>query len=95
MQLLQILLHSGEKGISRDILLEMLYGRDELMNPANNLRVAVHRLRNQLGESILPDGEYISTENGIYRWNAPVDTWVDTHEFEPSARSCGVGRRCG
>lgn len=82
MQLLQILLYSGEKGISRDILLEMLYGRDELMNPANNLRVAVHRLRNQLGESILPDGEYISTENGIYRWNAPVDTWVDTHEFD-------------
>lgn len=82
MQLLQILLHFGKKGVARDILLNMLYGREEVMNPSNNLRVAVHRLRKLLDDSILPNGDYISTENGIYRWDPPIKTWVDTHEFD-------------
>lgn len=82
MQLLQILLHYGKKGIARDILLNMLYGREEVMNPSNNLRVAVHRLRKLLEDSILPAGEYISTEDGIYRWDPPIETWVDTQEFD-------------
>lgn len=45
MKLLQILLHCGENGISRAKLLENLYGREELADVANNLRVTSHRLK--------------------------------------------------
>lgn len=55
-KLLQILLHesfcgSGEQaGIPRTELLEDLFGREELSNVANNLRVTVHRLKKMLAE---------------------------------------------
>lgn len=45
MKLLQILLYYGEQGIAREKLLSALYGRDELSDAANNLRVTVHRLK--------------------------------------------------
>ncbi len=50
-KLLQILLHEsfcrrGDRvGIPRTELLEDLFGREELSNVANNLRVTVHRLK--------------------------------------------------
>lgn len=72
-KLLQILLHesfcgSGEQaGIPRTELLEDLFGREELSNVANNLRVTVHRLKKMLVEAGLPEYDYIKIENGIYR----------------------------
>lgn len=82
MQLLQILVHFQEKGVARNRLLDMLYGREEVLNPANNLRVTAHRLKKLIRESGLPEGEYIRIEGGIYYWDAPIRTWVDTHEFD-------------
>ena len=43
MKLLLILLYSGSEGITRNRLLEDLYGREELADSANNLRVTIHR----------------------------------------------------
>lgn len=82
MQLLQILIHFQEKGVARNRLLDMLYGREDVVNPANNLRVTVHRLKKLIKESGLPEGEYIHSEGGIYYWDSPVETWVDTKEFD-------------
>ena len=81
MKLLQILIYRGEKGISRELLLEELYGREELTDVANNLRVTVHRLKKVLEEAGLPKHNYITTEKGIYRWNAPMNTVVDARVF--------------
>lgn len=83
LKLLQILLHnSGEKGgIPRNQLLEDLYGSEEVSDAANNLRVTVHRLKKMLAESILPEYEYIQIENGIYKWQSPMETWVDVLEL--------------
>ena len=47
-KLLLILLHSGEDGIARNRLLDDLYGRHELENVSNNLRVTLHRLKKML-----------------------------------------------
>ena len=60
LKLLQILLHySGVRGgISRNQLLEELYGREDVSDAANNLRVTVHRLKKMLADTILPDYEY-------------------------------------
>ena len=85
-KLLQILLHesfcgSGEQaGIPRTELLEDLFGREELSNVANNLRVTVHRLKKMLVEAGLPEYDYIKIENGIYRWDSPMKVRIDVAE---------------
>ena len=89
LKLLQILLHySGVRGgIPRNQLLEELYGREEVSDAANNLRVTVHRLKKMLADSILPDYEYIQIDNGIYRWKSPMTTWVDVIDFSESVKA--------
>lgn len=82
MQLLQILVQFKDKGVARSRLLDMLYGREDILNPGNNLRVTVHRLKKLIRDAGLPEGEYIRTEGGVYYWSAPIETVVDTHEFE-------------
>ena len=71
-KLLQILLHSslvedrGSTGIPRAQLLDDLFGREELANVGNNLRVTVFRLRKMLIEAGLPEYEYIVKEKGVF-----------------------------
>lgn len=81
-RLLLILLYNGEDGITRSRLLEELYGREEMADAANNLRVTVHRLKKILAEANLPAFEYIVLKNGIYKWNSPMKTVVDALEFQ-------------
>lgn len=81
-RLLLILLYHGEEGIARTRLLEELYGREDMADSANNLRVTVHRLKKMLEEAGLPAYDYIMTKGGVYRWNAPIETIVDAHEFQ-------------
>ena len=81
MKLLQILVYHGDKGITRGQLLEDLYGREELADAANSLRVTVHRLKKLLPSIGLPEGEYVNIKKGIYRWDAPMETVVDTTVF--------------
>ena len=57
MKLLQILLYHGDTGISRDKLLDELYGREELADAANNLRVTAHRLKKIIVDAGLPSHE--------------------------------------
>ena len=81
MKLLQILLYHGDTGISRDKLLDELYGREELADAANNLRVTAHRLKKIIVDAGLPSHDYINIKKGIYRWDAPMPTEVDAHQF--------------
>ena len=81
MKLLQILLYHGDNGISRDKLLDELYGREELADAANNLRVTAHRLKKIIVDAGLPSHDYINIKKGIYRWDAPMPTEVDAHQF--------------
>lgn len=82
MKLFLILLYHGEEGISRGRLMENLYGRDELSDAANNLRVSVCRLKKLLTEAGLPEHEYIVSRNGRYYWDSEMETVVDAREFE-------------
>ena len=81
MKLLQILMYYGEQGIAREKLLSALYGRDELADAANNLRVTVHRLKKMIVEAGLPEAEYVNIKKGIYSWQAPMETNVDAKAF--------------
>lgn len=81
-KLLLILLYAGEKGITRAKLLEDLYGREERLDTANNLRVLIHRLKKSFTEAGLPDYEYIIKKSGVYKWNSPMQVQIDALEME-------------
>ena len=81
-KLLQILFYHKESGITREKLLEDLYGREELTDAANNLRVTVHRLKKVLTNAGLPEGDYISIKKSVYKWESPVEVKVDALEME-------------
>lgn len=81
MKLLQILLYRGEKGIAREKLLEELYGREELADMANNLRVTVHRLKKLLVDAGLPPYDYVNVKKGIYWWDSPMEMEIDAIVF--------------
>ena len=87
MKLLFILLHSGDKGISRKELLTSLFGDEELANTGNSLRVAMHRLKKQLVSLGLPEYEYIISRKGMYYWDSPMSTEVDIFLFEQYVRN--------
>lgn len=84
MKLLQILLYATgtpEGGIARPKLWEELFGREDLANVANNLRVTVHRLKKILSDTCLPEYEYLHIEEGIYKWESPIPLYIDALEF--------------
>ena len=81
-KLLQILLYHLEKGIAREALLECLYGREDLTDAANNLRVTVHRLKKLLVDAGLPEHDYITIKKGIYQWDSPMPVVVDALEMK-------------
>jgi DNA-binding SARP family transcriptional activator/GGDEF domain-containing protein len=89
MKLLQLLLYYGTNGIAREKLLEELYGREELADVANNLRVTVHRLKKMLVDAGLPQYDYIRIKKGIYQWNSPMKTELDTEVFNRLIESAG------
>lgn len=81
MKLLQVLLYYGEKGISRNKLIENLYKAEELADAPNSLRVTSYRLKKMLVNIGLPEHNYIRISKGIYYWNGPMKTEVDVHQF--------------
>lgn len=86
LQLFLILLYAGDKGMTRDGLLDMLYGSSDSENPGGNLRATIFRLRRLLEKSGLPEHDYIRTGNNVYYWdpgNLPV--YIDAKEFEAAA----------
>lgn len=82
LKLLQVLLYYSENGIAREKLIENLYGREELADAANNLRVTVHRLKKLLMDAGMPDYDYINIKKGIYRWQSPMEVKVDALEMK-------------
>lgn len=81
MKLLQLLLHHLEKGIAREELIECLYGREDITDAANNLRVTSHRLKKLLTDAGLPEYDYITIKKGIYYWDSPMEVSVDVLEM--------------
>lgn len=77
MKLLQILLYRLDNGIAREELIECLYGREEISDASNNLRVTVHRLKKLLIDAGLPEYDYIAIKKGIYKWESPMEVSVD------------------
>lgn len=81
-RMLQMLLHAGSAGVSREQLLENLFGYDAEGDIANNLSVTVHYLRKLLRESRLPQENYIRAKGGRYWFVSSFPVEVDALAFE-------------
>ena len=75
--LVRILAAQRGRVVSRDALIEALWGEQLPADPATNLNVIVNRARRALGE---PDA--ILTEGGGYRLRAGPDIVVDIEQFQ-------------
>lgn len=92
-QLLQLLFHAGEAGITRAQLLQRLFGREEVTNPSNSLRATVFRLRKLLvAAGVAENDEFVHIKSGIYRWTSAIPVELDTVLFEEMATAALADR---
>lgn len=80
--LLQFLLVHHKQGVTKDTLIDLMYRNKETDNPANALKLLVHRLRKLFTLSGFPDYEYIKYSNGSYQWNNEIPVEIDFEQFE-------------
>jgi len=81
-QLLQMIFYNRDKGISKEILMDAVYGRDSVENRNGSLNNTIFRLRRQLEAAGLPKGKYIVIHNGIVQWENLIPVEVDVLQFE-------------
>ena len=81
MELLLLLLHRKETGMARSRLADALYGVDEVADAGNSLRVTSHRLRKLLLDAGMPEEDFITIREGIYRWSSREEMDVDVWKF--------------
>lgn len=94
MQLLAMLIYFRE-GVSREILLQNLYGDKELVDMSNNLRVTVFKLRKLLVQAGLPDDHYIMMQNGVYRWMSKLPVSCDVCDFQEHIKKADLAQSSG
>ena len=80
-KLLQILVCSEGRTVSRERLLDMLYGNEDITDAANNLRVTTFRLKKMLVTAGLPQYDYIQIKSGMYSFAAPMEVVLDADGF--------------
>lgn len=79
--LMQILLHNVKTGISRDYLEDILLGDRDVVNRHQALQTIVYKAKKKLKKMGLPDVNYITLENGIYRWTPKIAVVEDAAIF--------------
>ena len=88
-RLLQMLLLSVPDGISKNELIDNLYGWNEGDGAAdfnNSLNVLIYRLKKQLIAAGLPDDNYIEIRDGICRFGSRIPLETDVWRFEKTVR---------
>ena len=81
MELLLLLLHRIETSIARSRLADALYGVEEVADAGNSLRVTLHRLRKLLLDAGMPEEDFITIREGVYRWSSREEMDVDVWKF--------------
>lgn len=85
-QLLQMVLLCTEEGAAKSSLIDALYGREDVENKNGSFNNTIFRLRKQLKTAGLPDGSYISIQNGLCQWDGRVPVEIDCCEFEKKVK---------
>lgn len=90
-QLLEIVWLSGDRGIPKDSLINILYDREEQSNISNSFNNLIYQMHKQLKKSGLPDGDYIVNRDGIFFPDENVEIESDAITFVQcveKARTC-------
>ncbi len=80
--LMQILLHHGENGVSRDMLERVLFEDRDIQDIHHAARSVIYNAKRKLRAAGLPDVNYIEQRKGICYWNPQVPVKEDAAEFE-------------
>ena len=80
-QLLQLVWLHGEKGISKERLMQSLYDRESLYNMNNSFYNLVYQMRKHMHRLGLPETEYISRKGGYYVTDNTIPLRIDALEF--------------
>lgn len=84
-QLLAALLCYGEEGLSAERMLDMLY-YDDKDKTIDDICKLMGRLRGELARSVLPKGDYIIENNGVYRFGGGLAAESDAGAFRSMYR---------
>ena len=80
--LMQILLHNVKKGVSRDVLEDILLGDRDIENRHQALQTIIYKAKRKLKSMGLPEVNYIFLDKGIYHWTPEIPVKEDAEEFE-------------
>lgn len=81
-RLLQVLLHYGNKGVSRNELVRIL-DEDSKSDDINHLlRSVLYNIRRKFKELGFPESDFIEFREGRYYWTSDVKVWEDARAFE-------------
>ncbi|MBR0385248.1 MAG: diguanylate cyclase [Erysipelotrichaceae bacterium] len=80
--LMEMIIHSGPQGVSRDSLVSMLFAGRDLNNANHAIQSILYNAKVRLRESGLPDIRYFIYEDGMYHWNYEIPILEDAREFE-------------
>lgn len=90
--LLQILIHSREKGVTRDSLEEFLFADRDVDNAHHSLRSVIYNAKKTLEKAGLPKTNYITSEKNVFYWTDEIEVEEDAYEFEKSYHLAQQGK---
>lgn len=80
--MLQYLFFNYASGVSKETLIKSFYDGDDIVNPENNLKVNMHRLRRLLKEATDLDLDFIKIKKSVYFINPEISVSIDYLEFQ-------------
>ena len=80
-QLLQVMWLQGDKGITKERLINYLYERDNLSNANNSFNNLVYQMRKQMVSAGLPDADYVLKRDKLFVTDKSIPLKVDAIEF--------------
>jgi DNA-binding SARP family transcriptional activator len=86
-QLLQIVWLSGDKGVTKEHLINALYERDKIANSNNSLNNLIYQMHQRTVRAGLPDESYIVRRGGVFLADKKIPIRLDVLEFEELIRS--------
>lgn len=80
--ILQYLLFNLEKGVSKEQLIKTFFDGDDIVDPENNLKVNIHRLRKLLKDAMNDNLDFIKIKKSVYFINKELSVVTDYEEFK-------------
>ncbi len=80
--LMQMILHYGKNGVSRDQLEKNLFEDREVADPHHSMRSVIYNAKKKLKAVGLPDVNYMEQREGIFYWTDQVPIVIDTAEMD-------------